>query len=621
MKTIRSAVMDKIKVTDALVDELMDDWFTDRDSETAVHKSKKGRIGWEDTLEAEDSYSVFLSDSLTKEELIKRAYSIAKDMIVVMDPPFKVYIRISNHGGHGATDGKYVYVSTKVFDDPELSVGEKFDVFLGLTIHEGCHLLYTDLNWLNKMTFDAVKHIWNIIEDERVERLLGDLKPGLANFLEKTKYYVFDHEYLDTVAGKESELPPFERLVSCFFKIIRYPKYLDERDVVEFAPYLKAIKDVAIPYPDTTEQSVTLAYKVFDIIKELYVDKEMEESLEREDGRSADEVLKDAMRKFEEDSKKTEEKFSKVSEAPSVSAPSGGGKIPTDKMSDAVSSRSGLLGEICEGLVEEPDTKDVFFSKAENDEAEYRRSLDRVRRYIPAIAKIMKGHCREYKLIHRSMRSGLLDTNKLVEAIQGVPAVYIREGAVHTDKIVVGVLIDESGSMHGRRIDAARDAAVLINEALSNQANVELFIYGHSGDIRYYKATEMNIYRERGYAPKYSLGSVRARSENRDGVAIYETAKRIRKFTKNPAILFILSDGAPAAYGYGGATAMEHVRSCVQKTERMGFSVIQVCINHSYDPEKMFKHYVILEDMSTLAFELSKAIKKCAMELAKVHIS
>ena len=612
--------MDAIEVTDTLVDELMEDWL-ERDGETFVHIRKKGRLGWEKTLEAEDSYSSYLSDSITQEELIKRAYSIAKDMIVVMDPPFKVYIRISNHGGHGSTDGKYVYVSTKVFDEPELSVGEKFDTFLGLVIHEGCHLLYTDLSWLHKFTFEAVKSLWNIIEDERIERLCGDLKPGLANFLEKTKYYVFDHEYLDTTAGKEDELPPYERLVSCFFKIIRYPRYLREEDVVEFAPYLKKIKEVALPYPDTTEQAVKLAYKVYEIIKELYIDKEREKSEEDGDGRSDDEITAEALRKFAEDAEKTSEKFKAVSETPSESATSGGGRLKEDEMAKAVSDKHGLLGEECEGLVETGGSRDTFFSRADSDQRRYLESLDRVKRYIPAIAKIMKGHCREYKLVHRSMRSGVLDTNKLVEAVQGVPAVYIREGAVYTDKIAVGVLIDESGSMMGSRIQAARDAAILINEALCSMPNVELFIYGHSGDIRYTMATEMSVYREKGFAPKYALGSVTAKCENRDGVAIIEVAKRIRKQTKNPVILFVLSDGEPAAHGYGGSTAMTHVRSCVQQAENLGFSVIQVCINHCYDPSKMFKNFVILEDMSTLAFELSKAIKKTAMTLAKVHIS
>ena len=65
---------------------------------------------------------------------------------------------------------------------------------------------------------------------------------------------------------------------------------------------------------------------------------------------------------------------------------------------------------------------------------------------------------------------------------------------------------------------------------------------------------------------------------------------------------------------------MRHVKDCVTKAEHLGFYVIQVCINHSYDPGKMFRNYVVMENMSTLAVELGKAIKKATMTAAKVSI-
>ena len=175
--------------------------------------------------------------------------------------------------------------------------------------------------------------------------------------------------------------------------------------------------------------------------------------------------------------------------------------------------------------------------------------------------------------------------------------------------------------MSGSRIYAARDTAVLINEAMGQVPNVELFIYGHSGDMKRPYATEMYVYREKEYAPKFALGSVIARSQNRDGVAILEVAKRVRRQTKNPVLFFILSDGIPCAGSYGGESAMKHVKDCVTKVEHLGFYVVQVCISHSYDPGKMFKNYVIMENMSTLAVDLSKAIKKATMNATKVSIS
>ena len=608
------AEVDKsVVLTDAVIDELLDDWFV-RDGDTFLNIRKTGRIGWEETLEEGDSYSAYLLEAPTQEDLIKRAYSLAKEMLVVMEPPFKITLRITTHKT-GCTDGKSVFVSTKMFDDPELSVGEKLDTFLGVTIHEGCHLLYTDFKEMKDVPSDIVHQIFNILEDERIEELCGEKKPGLANFLEKSKYYYFDHYYLDYVAPKEKKgtLSPFDRILNCFLHIIRYPKYLKEEEIVEFGHYLLAIKKEVLPYPTNTAEAVKVAFRVYEIIKDLYVDTEKERSEREGTGESDRELYEKAVSKLSSDVSAASKALEKIAGSPLDKKHKG-------ELAGVVAKDGELLGETCEGRVDVGATKDSFFIKMPDNKSIYLKAAFRVNRYIPAIAKIMKGHCKEYKLVHRSMRSGILDTNKLAESFQGVPTVYLREGEVKTDKVAVCVLIDESGSMRGDRIKAARDAAVLINEAIGRVPNVELFIYGHSGDMKRDTSTEMFIYREKGYAPRFSLGSVMARSQNRDGIAILETAKRVRKQTEHPVLMFILSDGAPCATAYGGDTAMAHVKECVGKVEKMGFYVIQVCINHCYDPSTMFRNYVVMENMNTLAVELGKAIKRSAMTASKVRV-
>lgn len=641
--------IDKTKIlTDADIDSIMDDWFV-RDGETFTHARKVGRLGWEATLEEGDAYSAYIVEAPTVDELIKRAYSLARDMVLVMDPPFPFRIKISA-GIDSYTDGKLICVSTKVFDDPELTPGEKLDTFLGYAVHEGAHLLYTDEKILRADKHPVEHTLWNILEDERIEIEVGEHTPGLANFLEKVKYYVFDQFYLDYIVPREKEakLTPFDRIINCFLHIIRYPKYLEEKEIIEFGHHLLEVKKVVLPYPKTSADALKTAKRVFEIIKEFYVEEEVEKeklkrmssdelsddaegvSIEGGGGGTGEtsspelteeemkEIRKKAMDSLERDARDTLSGLSKVASSPKSmdSHP----YMDASDVSKEVTKDGGLLGEIIEGKVELGEGKDTFFTLAKDDESTYKESAERVRKYVPAIAKILKGHCKEYKLIHRGMRSGVLDTNKLAEAYQGVPTVYLREGEVRTDKVAVCVLLDESGSMYGSRISSARDAAVLINEAVGSIPGVELFIYGHSGDMKRSRSTEMYVYREKGYTPKFSLGSAQARCENRDGVAILETAKRVRKQTKNPVLFFIMSDGAPAAGGYGGYSAMEHVKECVGKVEKMNFNVIQVCINASYDPGKMFRHYVILEDMSTLAVELAKAIKKSTMTAAKTHV-
>lgn len=614
--------MERPFMTRAEIEDLMRDWF-DRDGETFIRISDKDRVGWEDTLDAGAAYSTYILESPTQEDLIRRGYTLASEMLTAMNLPRKVRLRISRTGD-SATDLKTVTVCTEYFDDKTLTVGAKLDIFMGLTIHEGCHVLYTTPTkpedfGVNKR---IIHTLWNIIEDERIEEKLGETKPGFARFLEKSRYYYFDQYYLDAgMIDEVAEKTDAEQLLNLILRIIRYPVYLREEDFERFGFYLKKIKEILLPFPDSTKAALDAAKRIYEVIRDFYRDKETADSKEASYGEGdtdaegmgsscGDEELD---RKIASDASEMLEGLSKLTG--SETADSKEAKtLGDDDMATTVKDKGGLLGEICEGLVELGSGTDTYFTPAPSDASRYEKSHQRVRRYVPAISKIIRGHCREYKLIHRSMRSGVLDTNKLAEAIQGVSTVYIREGEVKSDRVAVCVLIDESGSMSGERIEAARDTAVLLNEAVGSIPQVELFIYGHTGDIRTSRSTELHVYREKGYSPKYALGSVRACCENRDGIAIYEVAQRVRKQTQLPVLFFILSDGAPCAGSYHGESAMNHVREMVNKVEAMQFNVVQVCINHSYPPERMFKHFVILEDLSTLAISLGRVIKKATMK-------
>lgn len=614
--------MERPYMTRAEIEDLMHDWF-ERDGETFIRISDKDRVGWEETLDAGADYSSYILESPTQEDLIRRGYTLASEMLTAMNLPRKVRLRISRTGD-SATDLKTVTVCTEYFDDKTLTVGAKLDIFMGLTIHEGCHVLYTTP--VKPEDFGVNKRIihtlWNIIEDERIEEKLGETKPGFARFLEKSRYYYFDQYYLDAgMIDEVAEKNDAEQLLNLILRIIRYPVYLKEEDFERFGFYLKKIKEILLPFPDSTKAALDAAKRIYEVIRDFYRDKETADSKEASYGEGdadakgrgsscGDEELD---RKIASDASEMLEGLSKLTGAETADSKEAK-TLSDDDMATMVKDKGGLLGEICEGLVELGSGTDTYFTPAPSDASRYEKSHQRVRRYVPAISKIIRGHCREYKLIHRSMRSGVLDTNKLAEAIQGVSTVYIREGEVKSDRVAVCVLIDESGSMSGERIEAARDTAVLLNEAVGSIPQVELFIYGHTGDIRTSRSTELHVYREKGYSPKYALGSVRACCENRDGIAIYEVAQRVRKQTQLPVLFFILSDGAPCAGSYHGESAMNHVREMVNKVEAMQFNVVQVCINHSYPPERMFKHFVILEDLSTLAISLGRVIKKATMK-------
>ena len=263
---------------------------------------------------------------------------------------------------------------------------------------------------------------------------------------------------------------------------------------------------------------------------------------------------------------------------------------------------------------------DTGFFKMKDNESRYNNFRSTISRYSSALAKILQFRTVDKKLINKSTRSGVLDTNKLAEAVQGVPNVYERYGHAKSDKISVAILIDQSGSMGGVKIERATEAAILFAEALKKNVSIELFIYGHWGDCRG-EVVSINIYKEPNFDRKFSLGSTSTAGNNADGYAIYEVAKRVRQFSSRPCVMFVISDGQPANSKYSGQSGVEHTRQMVTKvTKEENMQVVQIAIEPGIESAKMFDHYVTLTDLEKLPFELSKVLKKVVDKMMKVEI-
>ena len=298
----------------------------------------------------------------------------------------------------------------------------------------------------------------------------------------------------------------------------------------------------------------------------------------------------------------------------------------SEEDSDSESNEDPILDEIKQNLEEmgygENNLKtSVKFHKVDENKARYKilqKRIDLVKANV--ISTLLKRKNRDYKFSIKGMRSGRLDTNKLVEAKQKVPTIYERMGEVKTDKLNVVILIDESGSMGWNdKIVRAAEAAIFLNEAFSKQPDVELFIYGHTADLSE-KSTDIFVYREPGIKKAYGLSACVARSNNRDGVAIYEVAKRVRKFTNNPVVMLVISDGEPAAYGYNDSFAIEHTRKMVLKAEAMNMQVIQIAID-SVKSHLMFSNHVKMTDMKTFPSDLVNYLKRKVNRMIKEKIT
>jgi len=596
--------------------------FLERDaSDNFVRIRRTGRLGWESTLPQDGAYSEFMLHPESQEDLIKNAYKMATEMITVMDAPFKVQIRITPDSS--CTDAKTVWVATKVFDDSDLAIGKKLDTFIGLAVHEGCHLLYTDFGAYSNGDNEIIHNLQNIIEDERIERECGESKPGLANFLKSSKYYYFDKYRNDLLrSGGMQGLDPFKRLMNCILSYIRYPKALEISDVNEFCDVLLKAKEVLMPYPTSTAESVEAARKIYEAMKQYMQQKEKqqqssasagssskdnseEESENGTSGQGSSSSKESVEQKMKRGMSEMSNAMANISSNPQKSG------IEEGQQSETVKQDGGKVGMVCEGRLEKGSQRGSYVQKGEENKDSYLESLSRVKPYVSAISRALKCSSTEYKLSLRGMRSGVLDTGKLAEAFQGVPTVYTREGEVKSEKISVCILIDESGSMWGPGEMAARDTAILLNEALGNVPNVDLYIYGHTASR---STTNLFVYKERGRQARYALGSTDSRAGNHDSIAIREACSRVRRFTKEKCLFFMISDGAPNE-------STELVKKAVKDVEKDGFSLVAISIDPYYDPSTMYEHNVNLTDLSTLSIELGKLVKKAVMDNTRKQIN
>ena len=494
--------------------------------------------------------------------------------------------------------------------------------------------------------------------------------PGYANYLKAAKYYMFDL-YLQRrkKEGVTASLEAPVRLFNAIIALVRYPKSLCGKDLEEFVDYLWKVREIILDYPKTPEEVTAAADAIYEVIREFF-EKQMapqdeegeshgagKEQQENRDGNGPEDEQEETEegeiqpgdeasdsdgvgektagsdasssmspreraeleKKVSEALRQLEEELGEMAEiAPSPESSS----VPMEEeeMADCVKRDSAQLAGICENMVDIGEGGHAVLYRATESRDNYDDSLRRVRKYIPAIAKTLHGHCSEYKVTYHGMRSGILDTGKLAEAYQGVQTVYQREGRVRSDRMAICVLIDESGSMYGEKIRAARDLAVLLNESVSTIPAIDLYVYGHTyGDrcrdsyCEGIRIAELQVYREKGYSPKKALGGVDARSGNLDSVAIREAAGRMRKFSScQKNLMFVITDGAPNE-------RYEQLRDTVKELERKGMDIVAVCIEPSYDPSLLYTHHVMLTDMSRLAIDLGKMIKKAILKNAVRH--
>lgn len=624
------------------------DWFGRKGKNyTSTYKGST-RLGWDTKVSG--SYSSFFAPDLNKRKLLRDSYRHACDIRDIMDIPRSIRIQLNVDAETSCTDGRTVIVSTKVYDDNKIDNNVKLDVFLGTTIHEFSHILYTDMaeirkNRPNKFLFN----LFNTIEDERIEYNTTQNYPGYANFIGQAKYYYFDLLYKK--AEKQDDLMD---VLQNILYIVRYPARVDTKVIYRHQVLFDKIKKVLCDFGNNSKEAYDKAEKIYKLLLDYFKfpppppeeqqegDEEQDQSdssegQEGSDGSSDPQNSKQSSQKQDSKDNEGSDKNSKTQSSPKSGSDEGSaGKKKQEPIKaytqEEIKQAAEKLAEQMRRLItsntslnsneikDEWDSKeiadeckqikdDVFIVKQKDYERRYKADFDTVKQHINGLVNTFSKFFVEQEYCLTGMRRGVLDTNKLAEAYQAVETVYSNKFKRTTPGLDVCVLIDESSSMSGTNIASARKCAILLNEVFLRLKQCDFYVYGHTADNRHMGEVTINVYRDHWNRNRYALGKVESYSNNKDSVAIEETYKMVRKQTAKPLLMFVISDGAPNAWGLRGQPAVEEVKKVVNRIESNGDTLVcQIAIESHFRPQDMFNHYVVMTDMNTFPSDLSRYV-------------
>lgn len=238
-----------------------------------------------------------------------------------------------------------------------------------------------------------------------------------------------------------------------------------------------------------------------------------------------------------------------------------------------------------------------------NEYAIIRKGMDA---YVNPLKRMMKFRDFVKTTTLTSQKRGKLDKGKLA-MVNSTDRIYKKTFTDKSTNVSICLLVDESGSMSGPGIQAARAVACLFSEAFMGSKTVDLHVYGHTAQESYGSGPSCAI---RKYPTKQSISDLRSRCQNLDGAAIYGTAQDFLKASSGEQkIMIVLSDGNPYGSGYSGSSAVNHTRECVEAVEKLGIIPMQVAIASHVNSDRMFKRWFKFTDMNKFIPEMGKMIK------------
>ena len=234
-----------------------------------------------------------------------------------------------------------------------------------------------------------------------------------------------------------------------------------------------------------------------------------------------------------------------------------------------------------------------------------------------------------YEIKHLKKTLGKIFENDVDENYRFTSGSYnIKRGSIATsarifDKrrekgdrkdVAVMLVVDESGSMSGQnKMEEARKTSIVFAEALS-ELKVPYYVMGFRADSGADAVHDHYVGWDNKSADRETLAAMHAGGNNFDGYSIRYAAKLLAERPESKKIMFVISDGQPAARKYRGhQMGISDTINAIKDARKVG-TVFGIGLGYSCGPDLLQmmygKDFIFCEDPNLLNNTLCKKLEK-----------
>lgn len=548
--------------------------------------------------------------SISESEIVRRVMHAVRNVTRNHGVPRNTEIRLASMddigaGAAGFHDAPHSFRKPFILLDrsPVKSChrDEVMDVYCGIALHEAGHILHTRdgyVRFARPGRDTLLNNFENLIEDDRIERLVCQYSPGYAPYVFAARRQLLEDGSFGKSMLDWDSLPDLDKILALISAFIRIPHLIPS-----VAKSWRALNGECVfeqlrcllPIQPKTEADVErMAQAVYDFYSSLQSCYGASEGQDEVDGGSGDSCgAQDENPGVGTDSR--EGRFGPQELAAAIRA--------TGTVVDGFDEAEIQIAGIHDGIerpyadfevVEQKDwewmgeSRQVLIESAAADhcsDRRYQESCARVSHLVNRMKSALPS-CVSGTVVLRDQFTGRVDSRRIALA-QFSPRIFRTTSVTPEKRIALGLLLDASGSMQGIRADFALDAAVLMNEAFDRDGRVDLNVFSHTSSPIDDSSCVIRIHQGVNARTVNSIGSYGPERENYDHCAIETVNRLLQKSATKTArrILIVVSDGSPAGVNYGSQDAVQATANAVRLARKSGTTVVGIGIDGYYCDE------------------------------------